>query len=334
MSDQLLEHFQALRVVEENPGNFQSRVEQMTLDTLPEGELLVEVHYSSLNYKDALSASGNRGVTRAYPHTPGIDASGRVLSDKTGRFQSGDEVVVTGYDLGMNTAGGLGQLISIPSDWAVPLPKGLSLREVMIFGTAGLTAALCIQKLQAAGAKPDDGVVAVTGATGGVGTMAVAMLAQQGFQVAAITGKLEASSHLAELGATSVIDRASLDEEFSKPMSKPRWAHGIDTLGGDYLFTLIKSLHYGGSVAACGLAANADFQGNVFPFILRGNNLLGVDSVELPLVDKAKAWGLLAENKLPNLGAMAEQISLKQVPQYLDQLLNGQAMGRYVVALR
>ena len=234
----------------------------------------------------------------------------------------------------MNTSGGLAEFIRVPATWPILLPETLTLREAMIYGTAGLTAALCLNKIEDAGAQPDDGEVVVTGATGGVGTMAIAMLAQKGYSVTAVTGKLEANSMLTGLGASKLIDRRSLDELAAKPMAKPQWAHGVDCLGGDYLFTLLKSLRYGGSVAACGLAASSDLKGNVFPFILRNVNLLGVDSVELPLKIKQRAWQSLAtELKLPALGSMAEEISLEQVPQYLDQIFNGQALGRYLVKL-
>lgn len=326
--------FKALWVTETEPDNFLMAVVERDLAELPAGDVLIRVHYSSLNFKDALSAHGNRGVTREYPHTPGIDAAGVVISDSSGQFSEGDQVIVTGYDLGMNTAGGLAEYIRVPADWPLLLPDGLTLRESMIYGTAGLTAALCLNKIEDAGAKPSDGEVVVTGATGGVGTMAIAMLAQKGYSVAAVTGKLEANAMLTSLGASKLIDRKSLDELAAKPMVKPQWAHGIDCLGGDYLFTLVKSLRYGGNVAACGLAASADLSGNVFPFILRNVNLLGVDSVELPLETKRRAWQSLATELKPgSLGKMAEEVSLELVPQYLDQIFNGQALGRYVVKL-
>ncbi|BFM16376.1 YhdH/YhfP family quinone oxidoreductase [Maricurvus nonylphenolicus] len=327
-------NFKALRVEETANGEFEKSIVERTLNDLPEGELVVRVHYSSLNFKDALSAHGNRGVTRKFPHTPGIDAAGEVVEDASGTYKAGDKVIITGYDLGMNTDGGLAEYIRIPASWAVALPEGISMRESMILGTAGLTAALCVQKLLNAGAKPEDGDVIVTGSTGGVGTVAIALLAKLGFKVTAATGKLEASQHLNDLGANCVIERDSLNEFSSKPMVKPQWAHGIDTLGGDYLFNVVKALQYGGSVAACGLAAAADFKANVFPFILRNVNLLGVDSVELPLATKADVWQKLASDfKLDGLGSMAEEISLEQVPQYLDRIFNGNALGRYLVKL-
>ncbi|MBR9911944.1 MAG: YhdH/YhfP family quinone oxidoreductase [Gammaproteobacteria bacterium] len=326
--------FKALWVTENGAGNFQQAIVSRKIADLPDNSLLIKVEYSSLNYKDALSAHGNPGVTRTYPHTPGIDAAGVVVSDSSNRFKPGEQVVVTGYDLGMNTAGGLAEYIRVPSEWAIACPQGLTLREAMIYGTAGLTAALCISKLIRMGARPEDGEVAVSGATGGVGSMVVAMLSKLGFSVAAITGKLESSTRLSRLGAQKVIDRASLDELASKAMAKPQWAHAVDCLGGDYMFTLVKSLRYGGSVAACGLAASPTFKANVFPFILRNVNLLGVDSVELPLAEKQAAWDLLAEQYRPvELESIAEQITLAQVPHYLELMINGQSQGRYLVRL-
>jgi len=327
--------FKALLVEEVVKGKFEQRVVDRSLADLPEGDLLVDVHYSSLNYKDALSAHGNRDVTRNYPHVPGIDAAGVVLGDSSGKFQPGDKVLVCGYDLGMNTFGALSQKIRVSSGWASLCPEGLTLREAMIYGTAGFTAALCIEKLERMGASPDHGDVAVTGATGGVGCFAIAMLHKLGYDVAAFTGKLEASEFLAGLGAKQVIDRDTLNEISKRPMGKPQWAYGVDAVGGDFLFNLIKSIKPEGAVAACGLAASATFDANVFPFILRGVSLLGVDSVELPIEKKAQVWESLGGRfKLPNLETMAEEISLEQAPEYLTRLYNGHAIGRYVVNVK
>lgn len=327
--------FKALLVEEVVEGKFEQRVLERTLDDLPEGDLLVEVHFSSLNYKDALSANGNRGVTRNYPHVPGVDAAGVVIEDNSGKFQPGDKVLVCGYDLGMNASGALSQKIRVSSDWACLCPEGLTLREAMVYGTAGFTAALCIEKLERMGAAPEQGDVAVTGASGGVGCFSIAMLHKLGYDVAAFTGKLEESEFLASLGAKQVIDRDTLNEISKRPMGKPQWAYGIDAVGGDYLFNLIKSIKPEGAVAACGLAASATFDANVFPFILRGVSLLGVDSVELPIEKKAQVWKSLgARFKLPNLDAMVEEISLEQTPEYLTRIYNGHAIGRYVVNVK
>lgn len=324
--------YKALWVESAGPKKFSQSIIERPIDSLPNYPLHVAVKYSSLNYKDALSAFGLPGVTREYPHTPGIDAAGTVIEDSSGRFQAGDEVVVSGYDLGMNTSGGLSQRIHVPVEWAVPLPAGLSLRDTMVIGTAGFTAALCVQKLLHMGAKPEDGQVLVTGATGGVGTFSIAILAKLGFSVAALTGKADQAEYLQALGASQIVERETLSEATTRPLAKPQWAHAVDCVGGDILANVVKSLHYGGSVAACGLAASPNFSASVLPFILRGVNLLGVDCVELPLAKKEENWQRLAgEFKLDNLAGMAEEISLVQTVEYLGKFLQGRAVGRYVV---
>lgn len=325
--------FRAILVEEVAPGKYDQRIVQRRREELPDHPLLMAVSHSSLNYKDALSAFGNRAVTREYPHTPGIDAVGTVVEDGSGSYSPGDPLLVTGYDLGMNTAGGLAERIAVPPEWAVPLPAGLSPREAMILGTAGLTAALCVEKLLEAGAKPADGEVLVTGATGGVGSIAVSLLAKLGFRVAAVTGKLESAEFLTALGAWKVLDRETLAPFASKAMAKPLWAWAVDTVGGETLFNVIKSLSYGGGVAACGMASGSQFHANVFPFILRGISLLGVDSVELPRAKKAAVWQKLAAewNIGDQLQRIAEDISLEQVPEFLARLHRGHGIGRYVV---
>ncbi|MFB0963552.1 MAG: YhdH/YhfP family quinone oxidoreductase, partial [Pseudomonas sp.] len=239
--------YQALWVTE--TPQFQQRVIERSLADLPDGEVLIRVHYSSLNYKDALSATGNRGVTRTFPHTPGIDAAGVVEHSKVAEFTAGDEVIVTGYDLGMNTYGGMAQYIRVPAAWVIKRPAGLSLRESMILGTAGLTAALCVDKLLRAGLTVDAGPVLVTGATGGVGSIAIVLLKQLGFDVTAVTGKTEQAEFLRQLGAKQVIDREALTVGTDKALLKPQWAGVVDTVGGDILFNAVKSLQYGASAA-------------------------------------------------------------------------------------
>ncbi len=328
------EAFLALRVLESERGVFSRKVVTRHMGELPAGELTVEVQYSSLNYKDALSAHGHRGVTKQYPHTPGVDAAGIVIADHSGRFKPGDSVLVCGYDLGMNTDGGLAQRIRVPAAWACACPASLSLFEAMAYGSAGFTAALCIEKLQTMGAVPEAGDVAVTGASGGVGSFSVALLKHLGFPVVAFTGKLENSEQLVSLGAHQVIDRDTLSELVNEPLANEQWAQGIDCVGGNYLFGLLKSIRYGGSVAACGLTGGAEFSANVYPFILRNVNLLGVDCVLLPIEKKQHLWQKLAgEWKLPGLENMVEEISLYQAPEYLTRLYNGHALGRYVVNL-
>lgn len=303
-------------------------------DELPEGEILVEVLYSSVNYKDAMSATGVPGVTREYPHQPGIDAAGIIRESTDPNLPLGEEVIVIGFDLGMNTPGGFGQFIRVPSDWVVPLPAGLSLRESMILGTAGLTAALCIEKLEWMNAQPQDGPVLVTGATGGVGSVAVSLLASLGFEVVAMTGKEAQHDYLKALGASEIVSREALGEVSARPMLKPAFAHAIDTVGGDILTNVVKSLQPQGSVAICGLVASANFDVSVLPFILRGVNVLGVDSVELPLEDKARNWQRLAEEwRLPTLEQMTLEIGLEEISETVDSLMSGSVVGRTLVKL-
>ncbi|MBA4289187.1 MAG: oxidoreductase [Pseudomonas sp.] len=325
--------FNALQARETATGEFEQVIVQREIGELPAGELLVRVKYSSLNYKDALSASGNRGVTKSFPHTPGIDAAGIVEASSVAEFVVGDEVIITGYDLGMNTAGGFGQYIRIPASWALKRPQGLSLREAMVLGTAGLTAALCVDKLEQSGLTPDAGVVLVTGATGGVGSVAVALLASLGYRVAASTGKAEQEDYLKSLGAEQVVLRADLQAGTDKPMLKEQWAGAVDCVGGDILFNVVKSLRYGASVACCGLTAGVAFKGSVLPFILRGVNLLGVDSVELPLVVKASMWDRLSLQWKVNLDALVSEVTLEQLPVAIAQVLAGKQVGRVLVNL-
>jgi acrylyl-CoA reductase (NADPH) len=327
-------NFKALLVEEVANKQFTLNIVNRSLTDLPENDLLVNVHYSSLNYKDALSASGNKRVSSHFPHTPGIDAAGVVINDKTGTFSPGDEVLIFGYDLGMNTPGGLGQMISIPAKWAVKRPENLSLKEAMTYGTGGLTAALCVQKLEKMGARPEDGPVAVTGATGGVGSISIALLKQLGYSVVAFSGKPEQTEHLKSIGADEVFHRDELNEAADLPMGKERWAHGIDTLGGDYLGNLLKQIKSGGGVSACGLAASATLSSSVYPFIIRGISLLGVDSVYIPLSDKQHIWQRVASDmKLPNLQDLCEEISLEQTPEYLQRFMQAKVVGRYLVNL-
>lgn len=319
--------------VEKTDDGFQHSIIDRTIDDLPEGDVLIKVAYSSVNYKDAMSAKGIPGVTRKYPHTPGIDASGTVVSSASDAFSEGDEVIVVGFDLGMNTPGGYGEYIRVPAHWITAMPDGLSMRTSMIIGTAGLTAALCYDKLLAMGAKPEDGPVVVTGATGGVGSVAVALLAQQGFDVIASSGKKDKVDYLLGLGATQVIGRDELSTENPRPMAGTDYAHGIDTVGGEILSNVIKSLSYGGSVAICGLVASPAFNTTVLPFILRGVNILGIDSVELPIDQKSLAWNHLATDwKIPSLEDMVQDITLDDLSATIDKIFEGGVAGRNLVS--
>lgn len=324
--------FKALRVHKGDAG-FTMAVESQSIDALPAGDLLVRVHYSSLNYKDALSASGNPGVTRNFPHTPGIDAAGVVEASDDQRFAVGAEVIVTGYDLGMNTAGGLGDYIRVPAEWAVPLPAGLSLRDSMIIGTAGLTAALCLRKLQQADLA-DGGRVVVTGASGGVGSFAVALLSHCGYLPTASTGSPDAAAWLRSLGADQIIDRGVLAQPSSRPLAEGQWDGAIDGVAGETLGNVIKQLKYGASVAVVGLVAGTDVPTTVLPFILRDVNLLGVDSVEISHQRRLDMWGKLASDwKLDKLDELANEVGLAEVPDLLQGLLKGSVRGRTLVSL-
>jgi alcohol dehydrogenase len=322
-------------VVSETPAKtFVREIKQRAFSELPGGELIVEVKYSSLNYKDALSATGNKGVTRKYPHTPGIDAAGVVAHSTTKSVAVGEQVIVTGFDLGMNTSGGFGQYISIPAAWAIKPPQGLSLRDSMAYGTAGLTAALCVLRLLAGGLNKDQGEVLVTGATGGVGSIAVGILAKLGFDVIAATGKTNEEALLKKLGAKGIISREEANDTSGRPLQKPRWAGVVDTVGGNILATALKTAKYAGLVAACGMAMSADLNVNVFPFILRGVSLLGVDSVEIPMRARNMAWQKLAGEWRLDLGDdLVTECSLKDLDPKIDQILKGEMRGRVVVDL-
>ncbi len=327
------ETFTALIVEQPEPKKFTRRIGQRKLSELPEGELLVKVHYSSLNFKDALSATGNPGVTRNFPHTPGIDAAGEVVECAGGAFAPGDKVIVTSYDLGMETDGGFGQYIRVPAKWAVKLPAGLSLRESMILGTAGFTAGLSVLRL-AEKVKPGDGDILVTGATGGVGSLAVDILAKAGYRVVAATGKASEADFLKKLGAAEVIGREEVTAGAEKPMMKTRWAGVVDAVGGDILAAAIKATRYGGVVTCCGLVASPELNINVFPFILRGVSLVGIDSAECPMEPRRQVWEKLAGPwKLANLETTATEVTLAGLEKKIAAILKGQIRGRTLVNL-
>jgi putative YhdH/YhfP family quinone oxidoreductase len=325
--------FKAMVVSETPEKTFVREIRQRALNDLPAGELIIEVKYSSLNYKDALSAAGNKGVTRKYPHTPGIDAAGVVVDSTTKAVGVGEEVTVTGYDLGMNTSGGFGQYISVPSGWAVKLPQGLSLKDSMGYGTAGLTAALCTIRLLAGGLSKDAGEVLVTGASGGVGSIAVAILAKLGFTVVAATGKSQEHEFLKSLGTKAIISREEANDTSGRPLQKTRWAGVIDTVGGNILATALKTTKNGGLVTACGNAMSSDLNVTVFPFILRGVSLLGVDSVEIPMRARQLAWQKLAGEWKIDLSSIVTEVSLEQLNPQIDAILKGGVRGRVVVDL-
>lgn len=326
--------YQALVVTETDKGQFNRQIQTCNTADLPPGELLVRVQYSSLNYKDALSATGNKGVTRQYPHTPGIDAAGIIEHSDSPGFSKGDPVIVTGFDLGMNTAGGFGQYIRIPADWAIALPAGLSLHDSMIYGTAGLTAAMSVNRIVAATAT-DAGEILVTGATGGVGSMAVAILAQLGYRVTAVTGKASAHDFLRMLGAEQIIDRSEfMGEESERPMLKTRWAGVIDTVGGELLTTAIKSTRPLGMVTCCGNVASPTLSLTVYPFILRGITLTGIDSQNCPMPLRRELWNRLADAWRPaQLNNLFTEITLEQLDEQIMVMLQGKQQGRTLVNL-
>jgi acrylyl-CoA reductase (NADPH) len=326
--------FKAMVVTESQDNTFSREIMNREISTLPEGDVLINVKYSSLNYKDALSASGNKGVTRKYPHTPGIDAAGVVVESTNDSFQIGDQVIVTGYDLGMNTSGGYSEYIKVPASWIVKLPENLSLKESMIYGTAGFTAALSVYKMISGGILPDSGNILVTGATGGVGSIAVSILHKLGYSVIAVTGKPQAKDMLLSIGAKDIILREELDDKSGRILLKGNWAGVIDTVGGNMLATALKSTNYGGSVTCCGNVASPELLTSVYPFILRGVTLYGVDSVQCPMDLRAKIWSTLANEWKPhNLNQNVEEVSLADLDNKINLILQGKLQGRTIVNL-
>jgi acrylyl-CoA reductase (NADPH) len=326
--------FQALVVRASDDKIYSRAIEERRIEDLPEGEVLIRVQYSSLNYKDGLSCIGNPGVTRRYPHTPGIDAAGIVELSDSSEFNTGDAVIITSVDLGMNTAGGFGQYIRVPADWVMPLPKGLSLRESMIYGTAGYTAGLSVDFLQRQGISPQHGPIIVTGATGGVGSVSISLLARLGYSVTASTGKPDAEEFLKGLGASDVIGRESISDEFGRPLLKEVWAGAIDTVGGTTLANLLKACKEGGVVVATGLVASSDLFTTLFPFILRGVSLLGVNAQGTTMSVRQKIWARLSADWKPTgLESLAVDCRLEQLDPEIDRILAGHQRGRVVVCM-
>ena len=316
-------------VTEETENGFVSKVKERTLNDLPEGDVLIKVLFSSLNYKDALSASGNKGVSRNYPHSPGIDAAGIVEESNSDEFTLGDEVIVTGYDLGMNTSGGFSEYIRVPKEWIIKKPDNFDLEESMAYGTAGLTAGLCVRKILLSGVKPNDGEIFVTGATGGVGIIAVMLLAKLGFEVVAITGKETETDLLISLGAKEVIIRSEFEGDMKSPLAKPRWAGGVDAVGSEILSNLITATHQRAAIACCGMVGGVNLNTSIFPFILRGLSLLGIDSAETLIEVKKEIWNNFASNwKLEKINDQIKDIGLEELSSEIDKILKGQQVGR------
>ncbi|OME82201.1 oxidoreductase [Paenibacillus sp. FSL A5-0031] len=311
-----------------------ANTQQLDLYDLPQGELLIKVAYSSVNYKDALACLPNGGIVKSYPFVPGIDLAGTVVSSEDERFQEGDEIVVTGFGLGVNHFGGFSEYARVPAEWTIKLPQGLSMKEAMILGTAGFTAALSVYELVQNGIRPEDGPILVTGATGGVGSIAAAIAAKLGYEVAASTGKLDKQQYLLDLGVKRILPREELLSGSKQPLDKQIWAGAIDCVGGETLTAVLSQLKYGGAVAASGLTGGAGLSMTVYPFIIRGVRLIGIDSVMAGMEIRSKIWALLADVYKPSmLGELFSEISLDQVSHQVATLLNGQAKGRAIVKL-
>jgi len=325
--------FKAMVVTEGTDKQFVREIKQKHIEDLPAGDVLINVQYSSLNYKDALSASGNKGVTKKYPHTPGVDAAGLVAESSNPEFMPGDQVLVTGYDLGMNTSGGYAEYIRVPAHWVVKLPDDLSLRESMIYGTAGFTAALSCYKLINSGVTQDKGSVLVTGATGGVGSIALSILVKSGYDVVAVNGIIDEADYLLELGAKEVISIEEADDQSGRPLLRPRWAGAIDTVAGNILSTAIKATQYGGSVTCCGNVGAAELHSSIYPFIINGVTLLGIDSVNCPVDMRMKVWNKVASDwKLDHLEKITTELpSLKALEERIGLILEGKNRGRAIV---
>lgn len=324
--------FNAFKVFDEN-GKISGRIVQVSVDQLSEGPVVIKAAFSSVNYKDALAGTGTGKIMRRFPLVGGIDVSGTVESSADARFTAGDPVVVTGYDLGVAHDGGYAAYVRVPAEWVVPLPKGLSLFDAMAIGTAGFTAALSIVEMERNGLAPANGRVIVTGATGGVGSIAIQALAARGYTVTALTGKPNEVDYLRSLGATDVITRGSL-EMGTKPLEKSLWAGAVDPVGGDTLAWLTRTMMYGGCIASSGLTGGTELKTTVLPFILRGVKLLGIDSVMCPLATRLDVWRRLASDLKPaHLATTTRTVSLGGLHDAFATLVGGQARGRFVVDL-
>lgn len=328
--------FRALLVAKGEDGTVSASVQELADGRLPDGDVTVAVEYSTLNYKDGLCITGKGGLVRSFPHVPGIDFAGTVEASADPRFRPGDQVVLTGWRVGETWWGGYAARARVKGDWLVPLPKALTTREAMAIGTAGLTAMLAVMALEKAGLSPPRGEVLVTGAAGGVGSVAVAILSRLGYRVAAVTGRPEAEAYLRGLGADTIIDRAELAEASGKPLESERWAGAIDSVGGDMLMRVLKQVKYDGAVAAIGLAGSAAIPSfTVVPFILRGVSLLGIDSVMRPRDERLDAWSRIATDlPLDKLDDMVSEYGLAELPALASAVLEGKVRGRTVIDVR
>ncbi len=321
--------------IDQSDGKTNAGIKTISIDALPSSDVLIKVHYSSVNYKDGMVSTPGNPMVKEYPIIPGIDLAGIVVQSKDDRFKEGDAVIATSYEIGVSHHGGYSEYASIPGEWVIPLPDELTLEEAMIYGTAGFTAALSIHKLEKNGLVPSEGPVLVTGATGGVGSMAVAMLTKRGYEVEASTGSIEHKDYLFDLGAVSVVSREDVYDGKLRALGKQRWAAAVDPVGGEPLASLLSQLHYNGAAAVSGLTAGTDVPTQVYPFILRGINLLGVDSVYCPMETRKEVWNRLASDlKISDtFDRIKEVISLEQVPETLTKILEGKTRGRTIVKL-
>mgnify|MGYP001059418537 CR=1 FL=1 len=327
-------YFRAIRVIERSKGFFVNEIHTLPFSSLPDHDVLIRVHYSSLNYKDALSAHGNKGITRQFPHTPGIDAAGEVIESRSDELQEGDQVIVSGNDLGMNTPGGFGEYIRVPASWCVLKPPNHGLRYFMVLGTAGLTAGLSVDRLTSAIA-PGDGDVLITGASGGVGSLAIALLAKLGFQTVALTSKVDHSDMLASIGTYRVMDRSLLESLPEKPLLTELWAGVLDTVGGPLFSKALRAIKYGGAATTCGMVSGTELNTSMFPFILRGISLFGIDSVGISRSYKQTIWIKLDDQwSLPNLQKVVHEISLEELPAAIEKIYCGKMLGRVVLKHR
>ncbi|MCF6273974.1 MAG: acryloyl-CoA reductase [Rhodobacteraceae bacterium] len=324
--------FNALMVRKDDEGKTSAKVEQISVDELPEGEVLVMVEYSTVNYKDGLCIGPGGGLVRNYPHVPGIDFAGTVEASDDPRYKAGDKVVLTGWRVGEARWGGYAQKARVKADWLVPLPNGLDTRQAMAVGTAGFTAMLAVMALEDHGLKAGNGPVLVTGAAGGVGSVATAILAARGYEVAAVTGRPEAADYLRSLGASQIVAREELNETTKRPLEAETWAGCIDAVGGEMLARVLGQMKYGASVAAVGLAGGMGLPATVIPFLLRGVNLLGIDSVMQPYANRLRAWERIARDlPMDKLEAMIQPAALGDLPALGKAILKGQVKGRVVV---
>ncbi|HEY8489294.1 MAG TPA: acryloyl-CoA reductase [Thermaerobacter sp.] len=330
-----VEAFAAYVVERLEDGSLRQGVRTLTPADLPTGEVTIRVAYSGVNYKDGLASRPDGRVVRSYPIVPGIDLAGKVAESTDPRFRPGDPVLVTGYELGVSHHGGYAEMARVPAQWVVPLPRGLDLREAMILGTAGFTAALALHRLEEHGLAPGDGPVLVTGASGGVGSVAVAILARRGYEVVASTGKAGAEDYLRRLGAARVIPREQVAVAGGKPLEKQQWAAAIDAVGGDTLAHILRTTRYGGAVAAIGLTGGSQLNTTVFPFILRGIALLGIDSVYCPMPLRMRIWQRLAGDlRPPSLESLVHgEVGLSGLPAAFEDVLAGRVRGRILVRI-